>query len=150
MNWNTLIKLLLPIRLRASLLLINLLTSLTKVTRNKFDLDHEWVQNLITDLKYTSQVQAMVKLLNDKFDPINRQIEILDETETNVTIWWNKDPYIIIAGVESNIVMVIPDNLTTVGLDFVVRAPASVNTELVSKYIKRYAFAGVGFKIINN
>lgn len=148
MNWETLVKLLLPIKLRASLLLISLLTAVTKVTRNKYDLDYQWVQNLITDLKYTSQVQAMVELINDKFDPISRRIEILDETETNVTIWGNKDPYIIIAGVESNIVMVIPDNLTTVGLDFVVQAPASVNTELLSKYIKRYAFAGVGFKII--
>lgn len=150
MNWETLVKLLLPIKLRASLLLISLLTAVTKVTRNKYDLDYQWVQNLITDLKYTSQVQAMVELINDKFDPISRRIEILDETETNVTIWGNKDPYIIIAGVESNIVMVIPDNLTTVGLDFVVQAPASVNTELLSKYIKRYAFAGVGFKIIHN
>jgi hypothetical protein len=150
MNWETLVKLLLPIKLRASLLLISLLTAVTKVTRNKYDLDYQWVQNLITDLKYTSQVQAMVELINDKFDPISRRIEILDETETNVTIWGNKDPYIIIAGVESNIVMVIPDNLTTVGLDFVVQVHASVNTELLSKYIKRYVFAGVGFKIIHN
>ena len=85
MNWDSLIKLLLPIRLRAAKLLIAFLLALTKVTRSKFDLDYQWVQNLIIDLKYTSQVQAMVQLLNDKFDPVSRTIEVEDGTDGNVS-----------------------------------------------------------------
>lgn len=150
MNWNLLIKLLLPIKLRTAKLLIALLVSMTNVTRNKYDSDFEWVQNLIKELKYTSQVKAMTMLLNDKFDPINRQIVILDETQTNVSLWGTENPYIIIAGVTSNIVLVTPQELTSVGLDFVVRVPFYANKDIVRSFIRRYIFAGVGFKIINN
>ena len=105
MNWDSLIKLLLPIRLRAAKLLIEFLLALTKVTRSKFDSDFAWVQNLIK-LKYTSQVQAMVQLLNDKFDPVNRTIVIEDGTDGNVSICSNGDEdvdYRVIAGENENV-----------------------------------------------
>jgi len=149
MNWHSLIKLLLPIRLRTAKLLIALLSALTAVTRNRFDSDYAWVQNLIKELKYTSQVQAMVKLLNDKFDPINRSIIIEDGTDGNVSLWGDVSPWIVIAGTTSNIVIAYPHSLTSVGLDFVVKVPFYLNKDIVRGFVKRYVSCGVGFEVIN-
>lgn len=149
MNWNDLFKLLLLIRLRTAKLLIALLSALTKFTRSKYDSDFEWVQNLIKELKYTSQVKAMVQLLNDEFDPINRSIIILDGTEANVTIWGSISPDIVIAGETENIEFITPDELSTVGVDFFVKVPFYVNKDVVSTFIRRYIFAGVAFEIEN-
>lgn len=150
MNWDSLIKLLLPIRLRAAKLLIAFLLALTKVTRSKFDLDYQWVQNLITDLKYTSQVQAMVQLLNDKFDPVSRTIVIEDGTDGNVTLYSNENlDYIKIAGESANIVIARNEEDCTVGIDFIVKVPLYVDKDVVRIFIKRYVFAGVGFLVID-
>lgn len=149
MNWNVFFKLLLPIRLRAAKFLIALLLALTAVTRNRFDADYVWVQNLIKELKYTSQVKAMVQLLNDEFDPINRSIIILDGTEANVTFWGEVSPDIVIAGETDSIQFITPDELSTVGVDFVVKVPFYVNKDVVSTFIRRYIFAGVAFEIEN-
>lgn len=150
MNWNLFIKLLLPIRLRLALLLIALLEALTKVTRSKYDSDLSWVQNLIIDLKYTSQVQAMVLLLNDKFDPISRTIVIVDGTDGNVTLYSNDNlSYIKIAGESTNVVVARNEENCTVGTDFIVKVPLYVNKDIVRLFVKRYVFAGVGFMVIN-
>lgn len=149
MNWNVFIKLLLLIKLRAAKFLIVLLLALTTVTRNRFDADFEWVQNLIKELKYTSQVKAMVQLLNDEFDLINRSIVILDGTEANVTLWASVSPHIVIAGTTNNIIIVSPDELSSVGLDFVIEVPLYINKDIVRAFIKRYVFAGVKFNIEN-
>lgn len=149
MNWRVLIQLILLIRLRTANLLIAFLLALTKVTRSRFDSDFAWVQNLIKELKYTSQVKAMVQLLNDEFDPINRNIIILDGTEANVTLWGSISPDIIIAGTINNIIVVSPDELSSVGLDFIIKVPLYINKDIVRAFIKRYVFAGVNFKIEN-
>ena len=149
MNWNVFIKLLLLIKLRAAKFLIVLLLALTTVTRNRFDSDFEWVENLIKELKYTSQVKAMVQLLNDEFDPINRSIVILDGTEANVTFWGAVSPDIVIAGSTEDIVFITPDELSTVGVDFIVKVPLYVNKDVVSTFIRRYIFAGIAFEIEN-
>lgn len=152
MNWDSLIKLLLPIRLRAAKLLIAFLLALTKVTRSKFDSDFAWVQNLIIDLKYTSQVQAMVQLLNDKFDPVSRTIVIEDGTDGNVSICSNGDEdvdYRVIAGENENVFFGINEEDTSVGQDFIVRVPMYVDKDIIRVFIKRYAFAGVGFTILD-
>lgn len=148
-NWNVFFQLLLPIRLRTAKLLVALLSALTKVTRSRFDSDFVWVQNLIKELKYTSQVKSMVQLLNDEFDPINRSIIILDGTEANVTFWGVVSPDIVIAGETENIEFITPDELSTVGVDFVVKVPLYVNKDVVSTFIRRYIFAGVAFEIEN-
>lgn len=149
MNWNVFLKLLLLIRLRVAKFLIALLSALTKVTRSKYDADFAWVQNLIKELKYTSQVQAMVKLLNDKFDPINRSITIEDGSDGNVSLWGTVSPWIVIAGTTSNIVIAHPKSQTSVGLDFVVKVPFYINKDVVRSFVKRYVFCGVGFQVVN-
>lgn len=152
MNWDTFFKLLLPIRLRAAKLLIAFLLALTKVTRSNFDSDFTWVQNLIIDLKYTSQVQAMIQLLNDKFDPISRMIVIVDGTDGNVSICSNGDEdvdYRVIAGENENVFIGINEEDTSVGLDFIVKVPQYVDKDVIRVFVKRYAFAGVGFTIMD-
>lgn len=150
MNWNVFLKLLLPIRLRLAALLIALLSALTACSRRRFDLDLIWVEALILDLKYTSQVLAMVKLLNDKFDPTSRSIVIEDGTEGNVTLWGNENlDYVRLVNENNNILIVRNEEDCSVGVDFVVRVPLYVNKDNVRLFLKRYVFAGVGFKVIN-
>lgn len=150
MNWNILISLLLPIRLRVASLLIALLSSLTKYSRRMFDLDFAWVNALVHELRYTSQVKAMLMLLNDKFDLAERRIIISDETSGNVTLYSNDDlDYIVIASENTNICIARNEESCSVGLDFVVKVPLGVDKEAVRLYIKRYIFAGIGFKVIN-
>ncbi len=152
MNWDTFFKLLLPIRLRAAKLLIAFLLALTKVTRSNFDSDFTWVQNLIIDLKYTSQVQAMAQLLNDKFDPISRTIVIVDGTDGNVSLCSNGDEdvdYKVIAGENENVFIGINEEDTSVGLDFIVKVPQYVDKDVIRVFIKRYAFAGIGFSVVD-
>lgn len=152
MNWNVFIKLLLPIRYRVAKLLIAVLSALTKVARSNYDNDFAWVQNLIMELKYTSQVKSMIQLLNDKFDPISRVIVIEDGTDGNVSIVGDVEDDIdlwVMAGEDENIFIARNEDDTSVGDDFIVKVPSYVSCECVKMFIRRYIFAGVGFKVVN-
>lgn len=66
-DWLRYIKLMLPIRLRKGKLLVALLWALSKTTRQKYNKDRQWTEDLLQDLRYTSQVKVLQELLDKKF-----------------------------------------------------------------------------------
>jgi hypothetical protein len=152
-NWERLIKLLLPIRLRASKILFALLMSLAKWTSNKYDKEYAWILNLMQELKYTSQVAVMRKLLNDKFDNKLRRIYFIDGTDGNVSFVGDDTDVTFACNTsssdfkESEIMWATPDKETTVGEDFIIVIPIEIEDreKEISKFIDKYILLGVGY-----
>lgn len=148
-NWEKLTRLLLPIRLRKSktisillngVMLRNIITGMINAYR--------WCVGLIGELKYTSQVQSMTELLNNKYDNSARRIRIEDGADGEVKLFGPIEPYMVIAGKTNPKVIVVPVAMTNVGCDFTVVIPSSADENEVAITLRKYIFLGVNFKII--
>lgn len=149
-NWNRYILLLCPIILRKAKILLALAWALTTYSRNHYDEEYTFVLSLINELKYTSQTRLFLFLLNQKFDPQQQRIYIIDGTEGNVSfIYTNEQDQnnITLAGYQDNIFLAIPDNETFLGEDFIVCVPGELDIIKIEAFIKKYTFSGIAFKI---
>lgn len=145
-NWERLIRLLLPIRLRKAGAMIGLLKGLTAYTRRKYDQEYVWILNKIEELKYTSQAKLFEILLRDKF---SQKIEIIDAVEGNVSyVKENEiDGSITLCTEEENMLLAVPMHQTTVGVDFVIMIPQSVDRDKVKRFVDMYIFMGITYRI---
>jgi hypothetical protein len=156
-NWKRFLVLMLPIKLRNSKLLFSLLYALTYYTRKKYDDEYISILKLIEELKYTSQVKLFVLLINRKFDQEQKRITITDGTEGNVSFFKEDelDESITIATGENVLdfdstkrAFIVSNEETTVGEDFIINVPATIDKDKVKSFVMKYIFYGVGFKII--
>ena len=123
--------------------------ALCSITRRIAEQAWQWVKKLIDRLAYTSQVQAMRALLNDVFDPLKRRIQLIDGSDGNVLLFGLQQPHRVIcsANKAETRVIVVPQNMTTIGCDFIVRVPQGVDIDDITGFIKSYVFCGLSFRV---
>ena len=147
-NWQRIMRQMLPIKLRRGGVLL-LVYALCSITRRIAEQAWQWVKKLIDRLAYTSQVQAMRALLNDVFDPLKRRIQLIDGSDGNVLLFGLQQPHRVIcsANKAETRVIVVPQNMTTIGCDFIVRVPQGVDIDDITGFIKSYVFCGLSFRV---
>lgn len=150
MFWDILIKLLLPSALRGGEVLRAFLMSISKPIMSRYDSDKLYIDNWLNELKYTSQILSFQKLLNDEFDYNLRRIIIIDGTEGNVSLFSPESGNFIklcppdSLATANSIVYIVPEPLTTIGEDAIIKYPAGIDLERLKAFVRRYMFAGVG------
>ena len=150
MLWDILIKLLLPSSLRNGEVLHAFLMSFCKPIMSRYDSDKLYIDNWLDELKYTSQIKSFQKLLNDEFDYNLRRIIIIDGTEGNVSLFSSEGGNFIKLcppdnlATPENIVYIVPESLTTIGEDAIIKYPAGIDLDRLKAFVRRYVFAGVG------
>lgn len=147
-NWQQIMRQMLPIKLRRGGVLL-LVYALCSITRRIAVQAWQWVKTLLNRLAYTSQVKAMRALLNDVYDPVRRRIVLIDGSDGNVLLFAAEPPHRVIcsASDEATRVIVVPQSLTTIGCDFIVRVPQGVDIEDITGFIKSYVFCGLSFRV---
>ena len=147
-DWQRVMRQMLPIKLRRGGVLL-LVYALCYVTRRIAEQAWQWVKTLIERLAYTSQVQAMRALLNDVFDPLQRRIRLIDGSDGNVLLFGSQQPHRVICSANDTAtrVIVVPQSMTTIGCDFVVRVPQGVDIDDITGFIKSYVFCGLSFRV---
>ena len=147
-NWQRVMRQMLPIKLRRGGVLL-LIYALCSITRRIAEQAWQWVKTLIYRLAYTSQVQAMRALLNDVFDPLKRRIQLIDGSDGNVLLFGLQQPHRVVCSAKKaeTRVIVVPQSMTTIGCDFIVRVPQGVDIDDITGFIKSYVFCGLSFKV---
>lgn len=149
-DWLRYIKLMLPIRLRKARLLLALLYCLSKYTMGKYDADRQWTEDLLQDLRYTSQVKVLQVLLDKKFGQGN--VKITDSSQSNITLMRENDlegRRTFIGGSErEKRFFARVRSESNVGEDFVVEVKSGIDKSEVERLIRKYVFYGVGFRVV--
>lgn len=149
-DWLRYIKLMLPIRLRKGKLLVALLWALSKTTRQKYNKDRQWTEDLLQDLRYTSQVKVLQELLDKKFGQGNVKIE--DSSQSNITLMRENDleerKTFIGGDTEEKRFFARVRSESNVGEDFLVKVKSGVDKNKVEVLIRKYVFYGVGFRVV--
>lgn len=147
-DWQRVMMQMLPIKLRRGGVLL-LVYALCSITRRIAEQAWQWVKTLIDRLAYTSQVQAMRALLNDVFDSSQRRIQLIDGSDGNVLLFGLQQPHRVLcsANKAETRVIIVPQSMTTIGCDFIVRVPQGVDIDDITGFIKSYVFCGLSFKV---
>ncbi|MDY6381391.1 MAG: hypothetical protein SPK52_02185 [Synergistales bacterium] len=143
-NWLRYILQAIPVRLRKSVKLFTLIWCLTAWTRERWKEEKEYVDGLITELRYTSSVIMIKELIENHF---NISVEIVNSGEVMISyVYQRDDNRRAIAGYN---LMAIPMQETDIGYDFKIRVPVGIDKEAVYRFVSRYVFLGLRYEIIN-
>lgn len=147
MNWERLIDLLLPCSLREALLLKALLSALTHYTQNRYNSEEAYKDLWIERMKYVSQEQLLLKVLNDKLDPTQRRITFAAEMEEALMVVGQEDQ-VKCFGEEEEIRIVRVEEEIPEQHSLEVRVPESVAESAVREIMDRYVFYGVNYTVV--
>jgi len=147
MNWERMIDLLLPCSLREALLLKALLLSLTHYTRGKYEAQEQYKDLWIERMKYVSQEQLLLKVLNDKLDPTQRRITFAEETEEALIVVGQEEE-VKCFGLQEEIRIVRVEEEIPEHHSLQVRVPAGVQESAVREIMDRYVFYGVNYTVV--
>lgn len=111
------------------------------------------------ELSYNGQTIYLEKMLNDRFDPVQRRIQIVHDED--LTVYWylegegQPEKYLYTeteTGVTTTYLYNEGENITGLpeGIDFRVLAPSSLTSEQIrmTSEIEKYKLAGKQFEII--
>ncbi len=152
-NWNRLIVLLLPVRLRTGTIyafLSSLVAPIVTLYNNLL------AYNATTSykLRHTSQVWSIEKVLNDEFDPVERRIRIFDAGGNSIIpLYPDADlrPVSLNDDLTSCLILQADSGYDSGAFDFVVRLPyryADSQVYHIKSLINYYKLAGKRYDII--
>lgn len=149
-NWNNTIGLLLPVKLQRSVRLRSLLQVLLSRTVGDALKAERRKEEVKAEHRYIGQGPVLLELLRERFGQ-------------TVTLTGQEDGLVVLVGardgdpqywkfasdsmVATNALIVPSVANSDVGTDFVVTVDAGTDVGAVSALVKRYALAGVGFKV---
>jgi len=129
------------------------LTALLKPLQTLQDAFVIWQTGIKYDVSITNQVIYLEKLLNDKFDNIQRRIYIEDATsftvnETRMKSENAESSEFRMKGETASAMILRMKSETDTEADFIVKKPSSVtDVTLMNAYLKKYKAASMQYKI---
>ena len=151
-NWNNTIGLLLPVKLQRSVKLRRLLQVLLSVTVGDALRAEQRKEAMKAEHRHIGQGAVLLGLLNEQFGP-------------GVTLSGQEDGLVVLVGARGSdyerwatasrvatssghSALIVPSVANSdVGVDFVVTVPAGSDVAAVKALVRRYVFAGVGFRV---
>lgn len=151
-NWNNTIGLLLPVKLQRSIKLRRLLQVLLSRTVDDALRAEQRKEAMKAEHRHIGQGAVLLGLLNEQFGP-------------GVTLSGQEDGLVVLVGArgsdyerwatasrvatsDGHDALIVPSVANSdVGVDFVVTVPSGSDVAAVKALVRRYVFAGVGFRV---
>ncbi len=151
-NWNNTIGLLLPVRLQRSVKLRRLLQLLLSRTVGDALRAERRKEELKAEHLHIGQSAVLLTLLRERF---GQTVSLSGQEDGRVVLLgsrgsgyerWATGSKVSAAGDQEALIVPSVAN-SDVGVDFVVTVDAGTDVAAVKALVKRYAFAGIGFRI---
>lgn len=151
-NWNNTIGLLLPVKLQRSVKLRRLLQMLLSRTVDDALRAERRKEELKAEHLHIGQAAVLLSLLRERFGQTvtlsgqeDGQVVLVGARGGDYERWATGSRVAASSGHDALIVPSVANS--DVGVDFVVTVDAGTDVAAVSAMVRRYAFAGVGFRV---
>lgn len=152
MNWERLIRLMMPIRLRRGRCLQLLTGGLTEQTKTTADAAEQHKEAEKEGARRIGQKMVVEEWLRERYN--TREITIRGQEDGKVVLFGvdkEEEEYVRLCGVEkTEAVLITSVEETDVGCDFVVVVPPGVDKQDVAIALKGVVLTGVGYRVTDN